>query len=75
MGLAGYHRRFTEGFSKIVSPLTQLTRNDHSFTWMEQCERSLKLKMLTNALVLTILDINQLSMFSVILPIKDWVVC
>ena len=29
VGLAGYYRRFIEGFSKIVAPLTQLTRKDH----------------------------------------------
>ena len=28
VGLAGYYRRFIEGFSKIVAPLTQLTRKD-----------------------------------------------
>jgi len=28
LGLAGYYRRFVEGFSKMVSPLTQLTRKD-----------------------------------------------
>ena len=27
LGLAGYYHRFVEGFSKIASPLTQLTRN------------------------------------------------
>jgi len=31
VGLAGYYRRFIEGFSKIVAPLTQLTRKDHPF--------------------------------------------
>uniref|UniRef100_A0A151UGZ5 Transposon Ty3-I Gag-Pol polyprotein n=1 Tax=Cajanus cajan TaxID=3821 RepID=A0A151UGZ5_CAJCA len=28
VGLAGYYRRFIEGFSKIVTPLTQLTRKE-----------------------------------------------
>jgi len=28
LGLAGYYRLFVEGFSKMVSPLTQLTRKD-----------------------------------------------
>ena len=28
LGLAGYYRRFVEGFSKSVSPLTQITRKD-----------------------------------------------
>jgi len=31
VGLAGYYRRFIEGFSKIVTPLTQLTRKDQLF--------------------------------------------
>ena len=28
VGLAGYYRRFIEGFSKIFAPLTLLTRKD-----------------------------------------------
>ncbi|XP_052726015.1 uncharacterized protein LOC128194444 [Vigna angularis] len=31
VGLAGYYRRFIEGFAKIVAPLTQLTRKDQPF--------------------------------------------
>jgi len=40
VGLTGYYTRFIEDFSKIVAPLTQLTRNVHPFTWTEQCEKS-----------------------------------
>jgi len=32
LGLAGYYKRFVEGFSKMVSPLTQLTRKDQPFS-------------------------------------------
>ena len=31
LGLAGYYRRFVEGFSKVVSPLTELTRKNQNF--------------------------------------------
>ena len=40
MGLAGYYKRFIEGFSKIVAPLTCLTRKDQPCTWMDKCEES-----------------------------------
>lgn len=43
MGLAGYYRRFIEGFTKIVAPLTQLTRKSHIFAWTKQCEKSFQL--------------------------------
>ena len=39
-GLAGYYRRFIEGFSKIVAPLTQLIRKDQPFTWTDKCEKN-----------------------------------
>jgi len=35
LGLVGYYRRFVEGFSKKVNPLTQLTRKDQPFSWTE----------------------------------------
>ena len=37
LGLAGYYRRFVEGFSKMVSPLTQITRKDQPFSWTDEC--------------------------------------
>ena len=38
--LAGYYKRFIEGFSLIVTPLTQLTRNDKRWVWSKECEES-----------------------------------
>ncbi|KAK2395373.1 putative mitochondrial protein [Trifolium repens] len=43
VGLAGYYRRFIEGFAKIVAPMTQLTRKDQPFAWTEKCESSFQL--------------------------------
>jgi hypothetical protein len=36
-GLAGYYRRFIEGFSKIVKPLTTLLEKDREFKWTDAC--------------------------------------
>ncbi|XP_059284756.1 uncharacterized protein LOC132038047 [Lycium ferocissimum] len=56
LGLAGYYRRFVEGFSSIAAPLTKLTQKGAKFQWSEACERSFqKLKdKLTSAPVLTL---------------------
>jgi hypothetical protein len=40
LGLAGYYRRFIEGFSTIASPLTKQTRKEVLFVWSEECEAS-----------------------------------
>ena len=58
VGLAGYYKRFIEGFSKIVAPLTQLTRKDQPFAWTDWCEENfLELKQkLNSAPVLVIPD-------------------
>src|SRR3989442_1410856 len=56
LGMAGYYRRFIEGFSLIAAPMTKLLRKDVPFVWSEACQHSfdqLKEK-LTTAPVLTI---------------------
>jgi hypothetical protein len=55
LGLAGYYRRFIEGFPKIVKPLTSLLEKDKKFEWSEACQNSFDelRKRLTTAPVLT----------------------
>jgi hypothetical protein len=39
LGLASYYRCFIEGFSKLLGPLTALTRKNASFVWTDECEQ------------------------------------
>ena len=61
VGLAGYYRRFIEGFSKIVAPLTQLTRKDQPFVWTDKCEGSFQelKRRLTSTPILVIPDVRK----------------
>ncbi|XP_070020045.1 uncharacterized protein [Nicotiana sylvestris] len=56
LGLAGYYRRFVEGFSTLASPLTKLTQKAVKFQWSDACEKSFQeLKSrLTSAPILTL---------------------
>ncbi|RVW79670.1 Transposon Ty3-I Gag-Pol polyprotein [Vitis vinifera] len=56
LGLAGYYRRFIEGFSNIALPLTKLTQKGVKFEWSDDCECSFQeLKnRLVSAPILTI---------------------
>jgi len=62
LGLAGYYKRFVEGFSKKVNPLTQLTRKDQPFSWTEKCEEYFEdmNRCLTTTLVLVIPDTGKM---------------
>ncbi|WMV25700.1 hypothetical protein MTR67_019085 [Solanum verrucosum] len=40
LGLAGYYRRFVNGFSSIASSMTKLTQKKAKFEWTDECERS-----------------------------------
>ena len=54
LGMAGYYRRFIEGFSKIARPMTKLLEKGSRFVWTVECQASfddLK-KRLTSAPVL-----------------------
>ncbi|GKA82193.1 putative reverse transcriptase domain-containing protein [Tanacetum coccineum] len=47
LGLAGYYRRFIEGFSKIAKPMTKLTQKKVKFEWGSEdfivyCDASIK---------------------------------
>ena len=58
MGLVGYYKRFIEGFSKIVHPITSFHKKGARFEWTPDCTRSFQhLKsLLTSALILIITD-------------------
>jgi hypothetical protein len=40
LGLAGYYRRFIEGFSKIAKRMTSLLEKGREFKWDEKCQDS-----------------------------------
>ena len=56
LGLAGYYRRFVEGFSRLAGPLTTLSRKGQKYVWTERCEESFQelKRHLTTALMLTL---------------------
>nr|GFB89075.1 putative reverse transcriptase domain-containing protein [Tanacetum cinerariifolium] len=56
LGLAGYYRRFVEGFSRLALPMTKLMRKGEKFVWNEEREKSFEeLKQcLVSAPVLTL---------------------
>nr|GEX28675.1 hypothetical protein [Tanacetum cinerariifolium] len=43
LGLAGYYRRFIEGFSKIAKSMTKLTQKNVKFDWAEKEEATFQL--------------------------------
>nr|GFB90843.1 reverse transcriptase domain-containing protein [Tanacetum cinerariifolium] len=56
LGLAGYYRRFIEGFSKIAKPMTKLTRKKVKFEWGDKQKAAFQLlnQKLCSAPILTL---------------------
>nr|GEV26446.1 reverse transcriptase domain-containing protein [Tanacetum cinerariifolium] len=56
LGLAGYYRRFIEGFSKIAKSMTKLTQKGFKFDWGEKKENAFQLikQNLYRALILAL---------------------
>ncbi|GJU75286.1 putative reverse transcriptase domain-containing protein [Tanacetum coccineum] len=56
LGLAGYYRRFIEGFSKNAKPMTKLTQKNVKFDWSENAEAAFQLlkKKLCSAPILSL---------------------
>ena len=61
LGLAGYYRRFIEGFSKLAKPMTALLEKNAKFEWSSKCQASFEelKKRLTTAPVLILPDLNK----------------
>lgn len=60
LGFANFYRRFIRDYSKVVSPLTALTKKDSAFTWSDKCQsafESLKTRF-TSAPILRHFDPN-----------------
>ena len=70
--MAGYYSKFVEGFSKIATPLTRLTKKEEPFLWSEACQQSFdELKRrLTSAPVLKMMALQ-----CIVMPLgRVWVV-
>jgi hypothetical protein len=61
LGLAGYYRRFIEGFSRITKPMNELLGKDKDFEWSAECEGSFQKlnKRLTTAPMLVMPDVEK----------------
>jgi hypothetical protein len=62
LGLAGYYRRYIEGFLKINKSITELFEKNKKFKWTLACEGSFQelKKRLTIALILVMPDMHQI---------------
>jgi hypothetical protein len=59
--MAGYYRRFIEGFSKIARPMAALLANKVEFKWTPVCQESFETlkKKLTTTPVLILPDVHK----------------
>jgi hypothetical protein len=73
MGLAGYYRRFVEGFSKITNTIMELQKKNKKFLWTEKCmEAFRRLKeLLTTTPILKSLTWMRTSWYALMHPRKS----
>ncbi|RVW26159.1 Retrovirus-related Pol polyprotein from transposon 297 [Vitis vinifera] len=60
LGLANYYRRFIKGYSKRVSPFTNLLKKDNSWDWSMQCQMAFEglKEAISTELVLRLPDLD-----------------
>nr|GFB17262.1 hypothetical protein [Tanacetum cinerariifolium] len=77
LGLAGYYRRFIEGFSKIAKPMTKLTQKKVKFEWGDKQEAVFQLlkQKLCSAPILAYLKEAKILSYIAMLRIKGWELC
>jgi hypothetical protein len=61
MGLAQYFRKFIKDFSRVATPLTNLTKKDTPYRWTDACQQAFERiqHALTHAPVLALPDFNK----------------
>ncbi|GJQ93983.1 putative reverse transcriptase domain-containing protein [Tanacetum coccineum] len=74
--LAGYYRRFIEGFSKIAKPMTKLTQKKIKFDWSDKAEAAFQLikQKLCSAPILALPEGNEdfIAYCAVVFALKIW---
>ena len=75
LGLANYYRRFIKGYSKMVSPLTDLLKKDNKWDWSMQCQMDFEsLKEATSTELVLRLPIWTYPLKSKLMPLIElWV--
>nr|GEW79665.1 putative reverse transcriptase domain-containing protein [Tanacetum cinerariifolium] len=77
LGLAGYYRRFIEGFSKIAKSMTKLTQKDVKFDWGDKQEATFQWikQKLCSALILALPEGAKILWYTAMLRSMVWVLC
>nr|GFB07348.1 hypothetical protein [Tanacetum cinerariifolium] len=76
LGLAGYYRRFIEGFLKIAKPMTKLTQKKVKYEWGDKQEAAFQLLKQSASTFAELFEINDLKALAqakdtVILKLKE----
>ncbi|GJX53419.1 putative reverse transcriptase domain-containing protein [Tanacetum coccineum] len=78
LGLAGYYRRFIEGFSKIAKTMTKLTQKGVKFDWGDKQEAAafqLLKQKLCSAPILALTEEAKIYRIMSMLQKREWALC